>query len=333
MVQSARVVDAGFSRLRKGVLKDLIVNFVVLLLVLCAPLAGIASLAGVAPLFAQEVHLVQSHDIASYREVIAGFKNVYTQPFDTYNLKGSVAEFDTVKKRFSRNDLVVTVGLLATTVVRDAIGKGYLGGQIFCMLFNPARFSLPDKMATGVSLEVSPVEVFSKIKRIFPNAKKIGILYDPQKSNNIIEANAQAAKMAGLSLISVPVLSEQGLPPAVRDLFGQIDLLWLIPDSTVLTPQSVEFIFLSSLAYRLPVVTVSEDLVKMGAVASIAPDFKAIGEAVGHVTNRVLNGEDPGKIPLQYAGKIRLTINTKTAQKIGIEIPTAILKQAGRVYD
>jgi putative ABC transport system substrate-binding protein len=298
-----------------------------IVLFLFAPLAGIASL------FAQDVHLVQSYDIVSYRKVVAGFKNVYTKPFDTYDLKGSPAEFYKVKQHFSENDIVVTVGLVATTLVRDEMGKGLLGGQIFCMLFNPARFSLPDKMITGVSLEVSPIEVFSKIKQTFPHAKKIGILYDPQKSKNIIEANEQAAKTVGLSLILAPVLSEKTLPQAVRGLFGQIDLLWLIPDSTVLTPQSVEFIFLSSFAYRLPVVTVSEDLVKMGAVMSIAPDFKAIGAAVGHVTNRILNGADPGEIPLQYAGKIRLTLNKKTAQKIGIEIPEAILKQAERVYD
>ncbi len=232
------------------------------------------------PLFADEVKLVYSQDIASYQEVIAGFKTIYKEPF-YYDLKGSPAEFNKIKKPLLEGDLIVTIGLLATVSVRDEIRERPSKGLIFSMLFDPARFSLPNERSTGVSLVLSPKKTFSKIKQIFPNSKRIGILYDPQKSQKMIEAAEQAAKEVGLSFMAVPVLSEKWVPRAVGNLFGQIDLFWLIPDSTVITPQSIEFILLSSFEHRLPVVTFSEDIVKMGAVASIAPDYKMIGEAVG----------------------------------------------------
>jgi putative ABC transport system substrate-binding protein len=250
-----------------------------------------------------------------------------------YDLEGNPSKWNKVKEQILEGDLIVTVGLLGTVMVRDGIRDIPSKKMIFSMLFDPGRFSLPDKTATGVSLDLLPETAFSKIKQIFPNVKKVGILYDPQKNKNIIEANKTAAKSAGLSLIVTPVLSEKDVPRAVSDLFDQIDLLWLIPDSTVLTPQSIAFILLSSLEHRLPIVTFSEDLVKMGATASISPDYKAVGETLGKLTQRVLKGEDVRKIPLEYVKKNRLTINKKTAQKIGIEIPKEVLKNSDRVYE
>ena len=133
------------------------------------------------PVFSQEVHLVQSQDIASYREVVAGFKNVYTTPFALHDLKGNPSEFDRVKKQFSQNDLIVTVGLLATTLVQDEADRVPIKGPVFSMLFDSTQIALLNEVSTGVSSEVPPSELFSKIKQLFPKAKKIGVLYDPKK--------------------------------------------------------------------------------------------------------------------------------------------------------
>ena len=283
---------------------------------------------------AQEVKLVYSQDIAAYREVIAGFKSVYTKPFDAYDLKGSPARLTEVMGNLLQADLIVTIGLLSTIIVRDEIRDIPSKRMVFSMLFDPARFLLPDSVAAGVALDILPSTLFSEIKQIFPNVHKIGILYDPQKNKKIVEAYQQAAKdYGGLSIISTPVLVAKDVPRAVDILLGQVDLLWIIPDSTVISRESMALILSSSLAYRVPVLTFSEELVKMGAVASLSFDYKSIGEALGRLAKQVLQGKEPSDIPLQYAERSRLTINQKAAKKLGIEIPAEILRRANRFYD
>ena len=134
---------------------------------------------------------------------------------------------------------------------------------------------------------------------------------------------AQAMKAAdnwGISLIPEAVYSSKDLPDATRVLLPKIDLLWLIPDSTVVTPESLDFIFLTSLENKLPVVAFSEDLARAGAVMSLSPDPWTVGEQAGRLAQKVIKGKIPVNIPHSHSEKIKVSINMSTAKKIGLRI-------------
>ena len=107
----------------------------------------------------------------------------------------------------------------------------------------------------------------------------------------------------------------------------------MLPDSTVVTPLSIEFILLTSFENNLPIFTFSEDFVKKGAMASFSPDYETIGEEVGHIVLRVLKGESPDKIPIRSVSKNNLSINLKIAAKMGIKFTPEILLSAKKVYE
>ena len=276
--------------------------------------------------------MIKSQDLPIYQQALDGFKKIYTGKLREFDLKGDPQESEKVVQTLKQHptDLILAVGLLAARVAKENFQQTPI---VFCMILDPERFSLSGGKITGVTLEVSILEVFSGIRDLFPKAERIGVLYDPQKTGKMIDQAKKVTQASGLSLISVEVNSEKSLPAATRALPGKIDLLWVVPDSTVVTPESLDFLLLTSFENKLPIITFSEDLVKRGAVAAFSPDYHSVGEQAGRLALRVLGGEDPDKIHIRPAEKTRLSINLKTAQKMGIRFDPKVLKSADKVYE
>ncbi|MBI1822601.1 MAG: ABC transporter substrate-binding protein [Nitrospirae bacterium] len=290
------------------------------------------SFLGLKGLKAEEISVLLSQDISIYRDALEGIKKIRPGEIKIYHLKGDPNETKRVMSQVRRHpgDLVISIGLLASQVARENIKSTPL---LFCMVYYPERYSFFNQNTTGIRLEFSPTENFSEIKRIFPEVKKIGVLYDPKKTGKVIIESREAARNMGLSLIEMRLGTEKDLPAGLNALQGNVDLLWLIPDSTVVSPQSIDKILLASFKFNMPVMTFSDEFVVKGAVASLTPDFEATGEEIGRLAEKIILGELPSRFPIRSVSKKRLSLNLKMARKMGIEIAPEAIQKADKVYE
>ncbi len=271
--------------------------------------------------FAVGISIITSQDLPIYEQAFEGFQNIYKGETRRYDLQGNLRESEKVIRKIREQppDLIVAIGLLAATVAKENFRETPI---VFCAVVDPERFSLIGDNLTGITLNVPVTETLSQIRNILPEARKLGVLYDPRKSRLIIEQAENLGKTLGFSMIPQKVSSELALPDAMRSVLHKSDLLWIIPDSTIITPNSIDYIFLNTSEEHIPIITFSEDLLKKGALAAFSPDYVSIGEQAGHLVLSILSGKSPGTIPIQPADKTRLIINQKIAKKMGLNLNT-----------
>jgi putative tryptophan/tyrosine transport system substrate-binding protein len=85
--------------------------------------------------------------------------------------------------------------------------------------------------------------------------------------------------------------------------------------------------------YKLPAVYSFDYYVRAGGLASYGPDVRADYSRAADYVDRILRGEKPADLPVQAPTKYELIINLRTAKKLGLTIPAAILTRADEVIE
>ncbi|MGQ9810906.1 MAG: ABC transporter substrate-binding protein [bacterium] len=232
-------------------------------------------------------------------------------------------------------DLVLALGTEAAQMVKRANLKV---PALFSMVSEPAQVGLLNSSSngetpmTGVSLDIAPEEQFKALLEIVPGVKRIGVIYDPNESEQIVDLGTRAANRLGIGLVTYPVTSEGQVPEGLTFIRPRIDALWLVSDRTVLTTQALQHIYLFAFQTSLPLMGLSDHFVKMGALLAVSPDYEDVGEQSAELAIRILKGEDPEVLPVASPRKTQISLNSRTAQIIGLAIPDRVVRKATTVY-
>src|SRR5690606_14616865 len=148
---------------------------------------------------------------------------------------------------------------------------------IFCLVLNPEKYGLPADNMVGLSLDIPFQQHVKALQTLVPHVSRIGVLFDPNKTSAMQHQLIQDAKVMGIQIIAEPVELEQDVPIALNKLKNRIDALWLLPDSTVLTENTLDFLMSTTLEAHIPVVGFSAGLVHSGAVVATYSHYEDIG--------------------------------------------------------
>jgi len=284
-------------------------------------------------LMASEIAVVRSLDHGSFDQVLKSFHSTCEKRITEYNLKGKKGNADRIvaQIREQKPDLVLAVGLLAANELRDRLPDVPL---LYCMVSNPHRYGLTGENIVGISLDIPGAEQFQLYRSVIPDLNRIGVIYDPDKSEQLVSEARSAAEKMGIDLISKPVSSHKKVPGALREMLGNIDVLWMVPDDTVITMDSFRFLLVTSLENKLPMMAVTDIFVKFGALATIVPDPAEVGRQICKIVNAIQHGElDISNVDVLAPTQANLVLNNKTTKKIGLEVSKEVLDTASKVYE
>jgi len=298
-----------------------------LLAVLC--LLGIGLPAEVS---ATEIVILKSADITAYNQAIDTFKAALagSATITEYDMQGDMARGRKLarKVRASNADVVLAVGIKAALAAKLEIVDIPI---IYCMVLDPEKNGLNAPNMVGIMLEVPLDRQFKEMRSVLPGLKRLGVLYDPEKTGDLVEDARRVGKAFGVELIARQAHSEKEIPAALRGLIPQVDALWLIPDSTVLTEESISFLLTTTLDSNIPVIGFSSELVRSGALVGLSVNYEDVGRQAALLTRKILGGQI--KAPANYPPeKLRLALNLKTGKFLGVQIPPDVLNRADQLY-
>ncbi len=272
----------------------------------------------------QKVVIVQSIRVAPYEKTIRGFKSVCHSDIDRLvisELKGT----DTVKRIYDiRPNIILAVGMDALSKVKTIKDLPI----IYCMVLNPESIVHGNKNISGVSMSISPANQLSIFLKVLPDLKTIGLLYDPDRTGHFVKKAQDAAGKIGIQLIAKETHSPKKVPLLVKDMKGKAEVFWMLPDITVLTPETIKFLVLFSLENRIPILTFSEKYLALGMFISVDIHTHDVGVQAGEIANKILSGGNVAYGQHSDARKVKITINRKISKKLGIRIDEKTIRKA-----
>lgn len=272
----------------------------------------------------REILVVQNHRIKPYSDAFAGFKSRLNDKFRGvdyvfHDSGGALAYLEGRKP-----DLILAIGLDALKRVRNYSGAPI----IYLMVLNPSAVVHNGNNITGVSMTISPEKQLAAIRRVLPSAKRIGLLYDPNKSASFVKRARGAAREFGIDLLAKEVRSSREVAATLNSLKGIIEAFWMVPDTTVITPDTLQLIMLFSLENNLPVCSFSTKYLDMGAFMSLDINAFDMGRQAGELASKILAGKRPVDLPPVEADTVHLSINESVAGKLRIPIDQESLNKA-----
>jgi len=250
-----------------------------------------------------------------------------------------------------RYDLIAVFGTVATIAFKDLIlDHPDYEKVVFSAVTDPVGvgviedFSHPPRHNfTGVAFPVPVRDRFRFIRRMMPNARKIGLIYadmpqshsynqwvrdllknDPEfKDYEILFREVIFAKSKG----GMIRMGEESVKH-IKELDPKVDLFLSANDQLALQP------FFPKNVYEFatkPLVGVGRHDVmeKRGATMGIFPENDGIGRQTANIIRRLLAGASVKEVIPEEVKEFGIAFDREKIRKFGIEIPDDLLKQAG----
>ena len=281
------------------------------------------------------IAVVVSSGDEPFRQAVAGFQDHLArqgvkQQLDVVTL-GEAGETDGAQlQRISSEGpkIVLAVGTAATDLTLRKITGAPV---VACLVLRTERIEHAGN-AAGVSLEFPLETQFAWLQRILPQARTVGVLYNPAENQRRIDAAVQTAKRFGLRIDAEPVSSPKDVPAALNSLAKRADVLWCIPDAVTLSAVISKNILLFSFRNSIPVIGPSPAWVKAGALYSLDWDYADLGVQCGEMAVKILAGASPASVGVASPRRVQYTLNLATARQMKLDLPDALVKGARQTF-
>ncbi|WP_407649405.1 ABC transporter substrate-binding protein [Brevibacillus composti] len=268
-----------------------------------------------------------------------GFEEGKQVVYDKQSAQGNMDTAIQIAQKFN-SDKVDMILAIATPTAQAAAQTTSDIPILFTAVTDPVEAGLvksmekPEGNVTGTS-DMNPVEEQLKlVKELKPEAKTVGIIYSSGEVNSKVQVDAAKAvsDKLGLAIHEAAVTSPTEVKQAAESMVGKVDAFYVPTDNLVVS--SISAVLGVAESQKIPVIAGEENSVKSGAIATYGIDYTKLGEQTADMAAKILKGEaKPADMPVETQADMKLVINKKAAEKMGVTIPQAMLDRAGEVFE
>ncbi|AVP57626.1 ABC transporter substrate-binding protein [Pulveribacter suum] len=266
----------------------------------------------------------------------AGFEEGKNLKWQYQSAQGNTGTAAQIARKFvgDKPDAIVAI---ATPSAQAVIASTKNVPVVFSAVTDPVAAKLvkswePSKNnVTGVSDLLALDKQIDLIKQVVPNAKRVGMVYNPGEANSVVVVKEMKDLLAkqGMQLVEASAPRSVDVGSAARSLIGKVDVIYTNTDNNVVS--SYESLVKVGQEAKLPLIASDTDSVKRGAIAALGINYRDLGEQTGRMVARILKGENPGDIKPETTTKMELFVNPGAAEKQGVKLPEALVKSAAQV--
>src|ERR1700682_575559 len=193
----------------------------------------------------------------------------------------------------------------------------------------------PGGNVTGLSLLAPDLagKRLENLRQVLPDVRRLAILGNagyPAAVVEMVDLQATARKL-GLEAMIPEVRGAEDLAPAIEQLKGRVDALYVCADPLIST--NLVHINALSLAAQLPTMHGARYYVEGGGLMSYGPNYGDMFRRAGDYVDKILRGTKPGDLPIEQPTKFELVVSLKTAKALGITVPPSMLATADEVIE
>ena len=213
------------------------------------------------------------------------------------------------------------------TIVSDPVGSGFV-----------ASLTRPGGNITGFSNMQAAMgsKWLELLTGIAPGVKRVGMMFNPDTAPYLksfyLPAVETAAQSLGVATSLAPIHGDAEIEAVITALSREPGGgLLVMPDNF----NNVHRASIIAQAARnsIPAVYQEPEFARDGGLLSYGADFSDIHRRAADYVDRILRGAKPAELPVQLPTKYVMVINVRTANALGLTVPTSLLVIADEVIE
>ena len=234
-----------------------------------------------------------------------------------------------IMQQFSsdKKDLVFAVTTPTAQAAKNQVDKSI--PVVFASVTDPKSAGLEGiPNVTGTSGAAPITENLKLMRKIFPNAKNIGIIYNSSEQNSVSEVNnlKKLAKENGFNVIDKAITNGTELLAAGNIISKEIDIYYATQDNTVASYFKALLDVLNKA--KVPVFATNDVYSNAGAFISQGTTDYGIGYRSGEIAAEILlKGKKPSDFKIETVKNLQIKVSKSNMEFLGIKLPKDVESQ------
>ncbi len=268
----------------------------------------------------------------------AGYTDAKGLKWQFQTAQGNTAIAAQIARKYvgDKPDVIVAI---ATPAAQAVVAATKTIPVVYSAVTDPVAAQLVKSMGpsgtnvAGVSDSLALEKQVDLIKKVVPDAKRVGMVYNPGEANSavVVKQMRELLPKAGMSLVEATAARTVDVGAAARSLVGKVDVIYTNTDNNVVS--AYEALVKVGNDAKIPLIASDTDSVKRGAIAALGVNYHDLGVQTGKMVIKVLKGQPVGSLASETSDKLELYVNRAAAKKQGVVLSDAFIKSATKVLD